>query len=409
MRVVVKELKLSLRRLRKDERGVSAVVIAVSLLGIVAALVLSVDAGNLWTTKRSLVQATDSAALAGAKLVANMTVPLGTSVPCPASVQTEALALIHQNQPRATTPANWCTVTNTVAHAGYITVNATEPVQVGFGRVLGVGDQQAFSSTSVKFGFGSPTGLRPISFCKDNPFVTNWLIALNANDFVGTHTFTNPTTLAPISTAYNSLPVVDPTDYEYYNAGDGQTHVVAKVYFSKQFGNTPPPGTCTGSSSGNWGFVDFGGGANSTPTLGGWFVTGYQGHEIAVSDCDPNTAGTQYCAFNPGFGGNSLQNYLDQILNVPFAVPLFDSIVSSCGGGGGGNNGCFNVWGFLGVILRDDSNLTGNSGYIGFELTTIQLSGSCCTSSGTDTGSRLAEICSVDHDPVAIATRCAVS
>ena len=408
MRVVVDELRGALRRLRKDERGVSAVVIAVSLLGIVAALVLSVDSGNLWTTKRSLVQSTDSAALSGAKVAADMTTPV--TEPCPASVQSAALAMIQANQPRATTPSGWCTLTITAPHTGYITVNAVEPVQVGFGRVLGVGNQQAFSSTSVKFGFGSPTGLRPISFCKDNPFVANWLIALNANDFVGTHTFTNPTTLAPISTAYNNLPVVDPTDYEYYNAGDGQTHVVAKVYFSKQFGNSPPPGTCTGSSSGNWGYVDFGGGANSTSTLGGWFVTGYQGHEIAINDCDPTTAGTQYCAYNPGFGGNSLQNYFDQILNVPFAVPLFDSI-NNCGGGGGGNNGCFNVWGFLGVILRDDSNLTGNSGYIGFELTTIQLSGSCCNPNGTGTGATVATICSVDHDPVAASdlTRCATS
>lgn len=416
MRVIVKELTLGLRRLRKDERGVSAVVIAVSLLGIVAALVLSVDSGNLWTTKRSMVQATDSGALLGARLIGLPTTPSGAG-DCPDAVKTAVLAQMHTNQPNATTPSgSWCTISNTVAHRGYITVNGQETSQVGFGRVLGVGDQNAFSSTSVRFGVpNSVSGLRPVSFCKDNPFVQNYLLALNANNFTtpmsGFKDSSGAAIAAPVS--YNNLPTVDQNDYEYApGVNDGQVHVVAKFDLTKTWTNSTlnsASGAC-GGSSGNWGFVDFDPNSNGnagTSTVADWFLTGYQGREIAVNDCDPNTSGTQYCNLDPGVSGNSLDSgnpgTFTQIKGVPFAIPIYDQIEpkATCSGG---SNGCFNTWGFLGVILRD-WDFSGNPKWIGFELTTIQTSGTCC-SSNAFTGVLGTEICSVDHDPVAVATRC---
>jgi hypothetical protein len=393
-------------RLTKDERGVSAVIIAISLVGILGALVLSLDAGNIWTSKRAMVTATDSAALVGARMVGLSTTTVGTNVPCSAAVQAAVVAQMTSNSPTATLDS--CTVfNNTVAHTGYITVAGRKTVQVGFARVLGVGDQSAFSSSTVKFGPGpTPKGLRPITFCKDNPLVKNFFIVLNNNnDYTGTYTF-QTSAGGTVSSSYNNLPIADPIDYEYYVAipPDGQTHVVSKFYLNKVFGagNPAVAGQCTGSSSGNWGFVDFNGGSNSTPELGGWFLNGFQEHEVAVNDCDPTTPGNQTCPLNPGVNGNSLTSYLDQIKGVPFAIPLYDTI-----GCGGGNNGCFNVWGFLGVTLRTYV-VVGNAltRYYGFELSTIQTSGSCCTAGATWTGVLGSDICSVDHDPVAVATRC---
>lgn len=408
-------------RLTKDERGVSAVIIAISLVGILGALVLSLDAGNIWTSKRAMVTATDSAALVGARMVGLSATTVGTNVPCSAAVQAAVVAQMTSNSPTATLDS--CTVfNNTVAHTGYITVAGRKAVQVGFARVLGVGDQSAFSSSTVKFGPGpTPKGLRPITFCKDNPLVLNYLQALNANDFTGLRTYLNPSTSPPvpyaIQTSYNNLPFLDATvnpggpngfglNYQPYVAipPDGQTHVVANFYLNKVFGGSNPAvaGQCTGSSSGNWGFVDFNGGNNSTPELGGWFLNGFQEHEVAVNDCDPTTLGNQTCPLNPGVNGSSLNGYLDQIMGVPFVIPLYDTI-----GCGGGNNGCFNVWGFLGVTLRKyDVNSNPSKRYYGFELSAIQTSGSCCTAGATWTGVLGSLICSVDHDPTAVATRC---
>lgn len=39
-----------IRELRREERGVTAVIAAVSLVGLFAALMLAVDAGNVWVS-----------------------------------------------------------------------------------------------------------------------------------------------------------------------------------------------------------------------------------------------------------------------------------------------------------------------------------------------------------------------
>src|SRR5437867_1812948 len=48
---------------KKDERGIAAVIVAISLAALFGALLLSVDAGNLWQTRRNLITATDATAL----------------------------------------------------------------------------------------------------------------------------------------------------------------------------------------------------------------------------------------------------------------------------------------------------------------------------------------------------------
>ena len=51
-----------LQRINSDEKGISAVVLAVTLIGLFGAAVLSVDAGSLWTARRNIITASDAAA-----------------------------------------------------------------------------------------------------------------------------------------------------------------------------------------------------------------------------------------------------------------------------------------------------------------------------------------------------------
>src|SRR5688572_7733199 len=47
----------------RQERGISAVIAVISLLGLFGAALLSLDAGNMWQTRRNIIQGTDATAL----------------------------------------------------------------------------------------------------------------------------------------------------------------------------------------------------------------------------------------------------------------------------------------------------------------------------------------------------------
>ena len=55
----------------RAEDGATAVLVAICLLLLVGAGAIAIDLGSAWTTKRSLVVDTDSAALAGARVLAD--------------------------------------------------------------------------------------------------------------------------------------------------------------------------------------------------------------------------------------------------------------------------------------------------------------------------------------------------
>jgi len=49
--------------LASSEEGITAVIVAISMVALMAALMLSVDAGNTWQTRRQIITATDPSAL----------------------------------------------------------------------------------------------------------------------------------------------------------------------------------------------------------------------------------------------------------------------------------------------------------------------------------------------------------
>src|SRR5207302_542428 len=110
------------RHLKKDERGISAVVAAIAIVGLFGALVFSLDAGNLWASKRSMVTATDAAALIGATTAKNNAVT--TIGSCPQVVLNAVTTQLTTNQPTSTIDA--CNIFPTNAQSGYITGDASK-------------------------------------------------------------------------------------------------------------------------------------------------------------------------------------------------------------------------------------------------------------------------------------------
>ena len=368
----------------RDERGISTVVVAVSMLGIFGALVLSLDAGNLWSSRRAMVTATDTAALAGART----SVGHLTAGACPLDVRAAVINKLIEQEPTANLVD--CQLQPTNQNAGYLTVDARKPVQVRFGPVLNVGDQAAFSSTSVAYGF--PTGaegLRPMGICVENPHIQEWLALKNG-------------TLS--QEAYLDQARTDPTNH-FLGPTGGLVH---RIYFVKANARN-----CGGAddAAGNWGWMDYTDANNMNNDLRDWTQVGHQDLvNIAVTP-DGYTC-TQHEPLNgcvngtTGSRGNSLNSELDMLLTTGISVwiPLFDRAV------GPGNNVLFTIRGFVGMIVRDYVT-TGaeRNHHVDVEFVDAIRSGGCCTQFGLNTGALATKICATDHDPAAASTRCSPS
>ena len=58
---------MSNRRTVRDERGVTTVIVAISLIALIGIAALAIDGGNAFFTRRTTQNAADTAALAGAE------------------------------------------------------------------------------------------------------------------------------------------------------------------------------------------------------------------------------------------------------------------------------------------------------------------------------------------------------
>ena len=386
-----------LKRLGRDERGISAVVAVVSLLGIFGAATLSIDAGNAWQSRRNLITGTDAAALSEAS-------ELGMSG---GSSCTGIYDSVLTNNSGSDVYERTCTVTpGAVPGTGYVTVEGRKPVDVRFGAVLGLGDTNAYSMSAAMVGFPvTGRGLRPIAFCDQNEHVQEWL-DLRLRQEMGTDDEYDQ--LDDVPTFDDLGRLKHPPEGTYAE----QTGVVHRMYFLRSVDD----GAC-GTFSGNWGWLNFDGGNNATGEINDWLTNGYDG-DVSIRDSSdpacPGVPGTgdatdseQGCVpATPGDLGSSIKPGLDAIMNKTFHILVIDS--GACVGGG---TTCrLEAWGFLGVTLRG-YKVTGpnSSRYFDFEFTNIQISGICCDSTPNgDTGTRVITLCAVDHDSASItaANRC---
>lgn len=378
------------RRFSDEEDGVTAVVVAVSLVAIFGAAMLSVDAGNLWQSRRNVVTATDATALQEARTAA-----LNGSA-CQNGNVTQMLS---RNGSDITLGS--CALTpGSVNGTGYVTVEADKAVDIRFGGVVGIGDTSAYSLSAAQYGYITEViGLRPMGFCYQNSHMQEWL---RLQEWIRTSGASGLS-----QGAYDLLEDTGPfvpglvghPSGEGVN-GNGQSYgngVVHRLYFTKD-----NPNDCGANAPGNWGWFDYNGGNNSADDRRDWIKEGYPG-EVGVHDCDPSDPPGDPCETGPGSSGaaNNTELEMLKVSGQPFPIPLFDSVTGS------GATAEFGVYGFVGVVLKGYRTTGATaSHYFDFEFVNLILEGNCCTATENNFGIKGTKLCAVDHDPQSITTRC---
>jgi hypothetical protein len=167
----------------RQERGISAIVVSVSLVGLFGAAMLAIDAGSAWATRRKIVTGTDAAALAAARYFSSNPSQAclngdgtwnGVQVP---GGNAEATIVLSANSSQAEHNAvdgflltvSGC---STGFPAGHVRFDGWLGSQQAFSSLFGFGKVKPFSSSTAEFGYlTSPVGLRPIAICDQSSVV----------------------------------------------------------------------------------------------------------------------------------------------------------------------------------------------------------------------------------------------
>ncbi len=342
-------------RAERSERGAVAITVALSLVVLMGAAALAVDLGYVWSQRRNMVTATDAAALAAARDYAF------DETGCPST------AIDYLDRNHATAQLTDCSATGT-SQFGYVTVDAYTDVDYFFARVLGHDDGQVFSSTSVKWGIPYAVGedLRPFGLCgalPDGQFPAGWLAEL-------------------------VLWLDDPTE---------------ATVITIPYGKDDNPEACNDGDDvpGNWGMIDFNGGANSNAETQDWVENGYQGPPLVYSGTLGENCVTEPFACYEGDTGafsNSLRQELDSLVpDEEFVIPIFDYVTDRPGA-----NAEFHLIAFAKVkLVSYKANGSADSRFLELEFLPGLITGECCAEDPSiDTGVRSVAICAVDPDDV---------
>ena len=204
----------------RDERGAIAVVIAICSVVMFGMAAFVLDTGNLWTSRRHLITATDSAALGAAEDYAVGTAGCASSAPSLLTANYAGAAL------------TGCVYTaGSGSGSGYVTVTGGHSVNFSFAQIFGLSSSTVHSTTTAAFGLPTGlTGLRPLGLCNASPAFQQWI---HSN----------------MTTPYT-----------------------AQITYSKA-----SPTDCGANVPGNWGVIDFDGGGNSNNDTKNWIQNGYPG------------------------------------------------------------------------------------------------------------------------------------
>jgi hypothetical protein len=291
---------------------------------IIAFAADAIDAGRAWASRRHLVTAADAGALAGGQGYAE------GSNGC-----SSAGSSVDANFDSATMTA--CNPKAVDATRGYVTVQAKTTLNDAFATVFGQKSKDLLATTTAQWGIPrSIAGLRPFGLCiQANQQLADWL-----------------------------------------------AHPVVTSAVDRITSGTDQPGAC-GSAPGNWGVVDFDGGANSNNDTKTWTLSGYPG-SVSVGDTLSRDTGAISNALDAGLG------YLKSSGGT-FAVPVFDTITQP------GANARMHIVAFV-LIKLVDYQVTGNQAarYLDVVFTNCIVSGPCCAVGGVDTGARAIRICDVN-------------
>lgn len=322
-----------------DDRGATLALVALSMIVLMGMAALVIDLGHGWQTRRSMIPATDAAALAAAQDF------IDDNDGCASTAET----YLTNNEANAN--LDTCHSYNYSADHGRVTVEASHNVETWFAGAIGLGD---FTVESVSTAVWAPplgvTGLRPIGLCIDGN--------QDLHDLID-----HPPT----------------------------TETVIKIPYEKD-----QPDACGAEEDipGNWGFIDFDGGNNSTDDTKDWVENGFP-DPIELSDHSVTTCvGEPHCYEGlPGAptGVHPELNAL-RLSGQDFTVPLFNYVEDN------GANALFHLVGVINVRLSD-YKLTGDQATWYFEFIVLPgdlITGTCCNGTGEYTGNKVIILCGVD-------------
>jgi hypothetical protein len=156
-------------RFHNDEGGTVVLMVALSLVALIGMLVLTFDLGSLVARKRTMVTASDSAALAAARSCAGLPPVVAPEAAADALASANAGAGITGG----ITAAENCGVpTNPAKVMGSVTVNYAKTFELYFAPLLGVNDATVRSDGSAVWGWTTsyaPTfdaGAKRLYVCK---------------------------------------------------------------------------------------------------------------------------------------------------------------------------------------------------------------------------------------------------
>lgn len=299
------------RRRLQGDGGVSAVIVVVSLMALFAAAMLSVDAGNVWTTRRALIGHVDAAALAAARYI-----DAGGAGACAdargagtgSGAAAEARALLGANDGRSVLESLVVTPYggDCARGAGHVAVGARDTTSLAFAGMFGLQQVRPYAGATAQYGpLQATTGLRPLSICDKSPHFSEWASHMAGNDGA-------------------------------WGAGPGHRTsngaLIHRIYFQRGDSGC-------GDGTGNWDWLDFNESANpnGATMLREWLMSGYPG-SVSLGDesrgippdCNPEQNGNQQgCAPKTGATGNATEDALRFLRDnaVVFPIVVYDRVV----------------------------------------------------------------------------------
>ncbi|MFW2381979.1 MAG: pilus assembly protein TadG-related protein [Acidimicrobiales bacterium] len=315
-----------------SQRGAMLAWTALFMVVLMGCAALVIDLGLGWTSRRNLVTTTDAAALAAAQEYA-----LGGT-----GCDAVASNYVSLNAPGATMTA--CDPLGTNA----VTVDAEQNITTSFAQVLGLTDFDTESSSTAKWGQpNGATGLRPFGLCSEAPGMQQFLANPQAT----------------------------------------QTH---RIDYNKA-----SPDQCGGNNvPGNWGTIDFDGGANSNQDTKDWVENGYD--DAVYSGTLGGTCGAEpYACYEGDTGATTGANKETKDLmdsGMYFGLPIFDYAI------GNGAGSTFHLIGFARVRIVDFKfNGAEDQRFITLQFEPGIITGSCCNPGGPPTNAKAIAICAVDR------------
>lgn len=419
----------SVRERLDGEKGASSIVVAVCLFAIFGAMMLTLDAGSLWSTRRQIITGTDAAALHAARFFNT-----GAGNPCSstdiATAEAGATDVMVQNHPRALhnatdTPAGFevtladpfLCATGTY-HPGKVRFDGRLQAQGFFSQVFGFGNTSALSSSTAAWGYiqSIGEGLRPIAVCDKTDQYMIWSDFFWGN--IDQATYNSYFGIDEGSADLNAIRF--PATSDNFVRGDSPHNPNKNKAYRTPDGTdghrtihriTMPEARC-GASPGNRVWVDFEDvedGTVGASALASQILYGYKG-EVSLSphDCNPSngTTPTEDCGAASG-NRSSLENELGKItcdrntaaMSCPYIFPVLvvDEVTQD-----GGANAHYVQVAFLFVVLRGFGDIENHDAAVqfDFEFVDVQTSGQvgAAPPSGSHPFQTGIQLCGADHD-----------